>query len=329
MTVRGVHSVCEQRRILQQRLPHHHAIHLRFLYASLHVLLARNAAIGEYGNGQMLAKMGNRLPVTAAHALLVLLACPSVDLHLTAECRDHGDELGSLSLEHQTQLQRILHLRQQTDLRREWDLDVLAIQRLGYLLDAIIVRKQIRPILSLSRDPLFSMQKRTSYLRTAQIQIHSVTVVLEAYRRLLQILWVVAAQLLLSAEKHSHLHNQRTVLRTRLEVLCKIAGVFEHNPRVVHLRVAQINTVLANKQSIRQIALLHLEVTHIKRTDHGSQHGACIPYSLERRRSRTYDLFQVSNSLFLGVHRSVKREYGSVKREYGSVEREYGWTLLS
>lgn len=102
MTVRGVHSICKQRRILQQRLSHHHAIHLRFLYASVRVLLARNAAIGEYGKGKLLAKMVNRLPIAAAHALLVLLACPSMDLHLTTDCRDHGDELGSLSLKHQT-----------------------------------------------------------------------------------------------------------------------------------------------------------------------------------------------------------------------------------
>ena len=258
MPVLRVRAVGEQRGVLQQRLAHHHAVDTRLRHAPVGVRATRHAAVREHRNVQVIAQLADRRPVAAPHALLVLLARAPVDLRLTAGKRPNGDELRTFSLQHQAQLQRVLHLRQEADLRRERDPHLLAVQRLRNALDAVIVRKQVRAVLSLSGNALRSSPKKQVYLRTAQIQVDRVAAFCKVDGRLLQHLGVVAAQLAFTRKESDHLDNQWTVFRTRLEALLQVACVLEHDAGVIHLRVAQIDAVLPDKQSVCQVALFHL-----------------------------------------------------------------------
>ena len=107
----------------------------------------------------------------------------------------------------------------------------------------VLLLEQVRAVAALARDPL----------RAAQVQVHSVALMLHGAGRGEEHLRVVAAEL----------HHERPVLRGRLEharpLLLAALGV---EPRVHHRRVADVRAVLAGEHAKRQLRLVHHRREH-------------------------------------------------------------------
>ena len=57
-----------------------------------------------------------------------------------------------------------------------------------------------------------------------------------------------------------YLDYKRLVFITCLKSSVQIGTIFEHYPRMIHLRVTQITPVFTNKKTVGKIALLYLRV---------------------------------------------------------------------
>ena len=72
----------------------------------------------------------------------------------------YGDQLCSFALQHFAQAERILHLREKSDLDGEGNWHFGTAERLRDPLDLVVVWEKERPVVALPRDALRSQNRR-------------------------------------------------------------------------------------------------------------------------------------------------------------------------